>query len=89
MESGLTPRRASVSSLGIGGTNAHVIEEAPALQVSSPSRPWLLVLSAKTDSALETATKDLAEHLTQHPDLNLADVAHTLQLGAGHSIIVA
>jgi len=62
MESGLTPRRASVSSLGIG-TNAHVILEAPALQVSSPSRPWqLLVLSAKTDSALETATKDLAEH---------------------------
>jgi len=85
MESGTDPRRASVSSLGIGGTNAHVIlEEAPALQVSSPSRPWqLLVLSAKTDSALETATRDLAEHLTQHPDLNLADVAHTLQLGRG------
>lgn len=82
-KAGLTPRRASVSSLGIGGTNAHVIlEEAPALQVSSPSRPWqLLVLSAKTDSALETATRNLAEHLTQHPDLNLADVAHTLQLG--------
>lgn len=59
-----------------------ILEEAPALQVSSPSRPWqLLVLSAKTDSALETATRNLAEHLTQHPDLNLADVAHTLQLG--------
>jgi len=43
MESGLT-LVASVSSLGIGGTNAHVIlEEAPALQVSSPSRPWQLL----------------------------------------------
>jgi len=57
MESGTDPRRASVSSLG-GGTNAHVILEAPALQVSSPSRPWQLVLSAKTDSALETATRE-------------------------------
>jgi acyl transferase domain-containing protein/acyl carrier protein len=82
-KAGLAPRRAGVSSLGIGGTNAHVIlEEAPALQTSSPSRPWqLLVLSAKTESALETATTNLVEHLAQHPDLNLADVAHTLQVG--------
>jgi len=88
-KAGLTPRRAGVSSLGIGGTNAHVILEAPALQVSSPSRPWqLLVLSAKTDSALETATRNLAEHLTQHPDLNLADVAHAPTRAQG-SIIVA
>jgi len=79
------PRRAGVSSLGIGGTNAHVIlEEAPVLEPSSPSRPWqLLVLSAKTNSALETATENLANHLQQHPDVNLADVAHTLQVGRG------
>ncbi len=80
-----TPRRAGVSSLGIGGTNAHVIlEEAPVLEPSSPSRPWqLLVLSAKTNSALETATENLASHLQLHPDVNLADVAHTLQVGRG------
>ncbi|MDZ8091985.1 MAG: SDR family NAD(P)-dependent oxidoreductase [Nostoc sp. DedQUE05] len=84
-KAGSTPRRAGVSSLGIGGTNAHVIlEEAPVLEPSSPSRPWqLLVLSAKTDSALETATENLANHLQQHPDVNLADVAHTLQVGRG------
>ncbi|WP_138505856.1 type I polyketide synthase [Nostoc sp. PA-18-2419] len=78
-----TPRRAGVSSLGIGGTNAHVIlEEAPTLPESSPSRPWqLLVLSAKTDSALKSATVNLAEYLKQHPDLNLADIAYTLQCG--------
>ncbi|MEG3898422.1 MULTISPECIES: SDR family NAD(P)-dependent oxidoreductase [unclassified Microcoleus] len=77
------PRRAGVSSLGIGGTNAHVIlEEAPPAQTSETSRTWqLLMLSAKTNSALETATANLAEHLKQHPDLNLADVAYTLQVG--------
>lgn len=78
-----TPRRAGVSSLGIGGTNAHVIlEEAPTLPESGPSRTWqLLVLSAKTDSALKSATVNLADFLKQHPDLNVADVAYTLQCG--------
>jgi len=82
-KAGLSPRRAGVTSLGMGGTNAHVIlEEAPVLPASSPSRPWqLLILSAKTKSALEAATINLVQHLTQHPELNLADVAHTLQVG--------
>jgi acyl transferase domain-containing protein len=77
------PRRAGVSSFGIGGTNAHaVIEEAPPLDTSGASRPWqLLVLSAKTKTALEAAGRNLSEHLEQHPDLELADVAFTLQVG--------
>jgi acyl transferase domain-containing protein/acyl carrier protein len=78
-----TPRRAGVSSFGIGGTNAHVVlEEAPAIEHSSSARPWqLLLLSAKTQSALETATTNLVTHLKQQPELPLADVAHTLQTG--------
>jgi acyl transferase domain-containing protein len=77
------PRRAGVSSFGFGGTNAHVIlEEAPITKPSSPSRRWqLLLLSTKTSTALETATENLANYLQEHPDLNLADVAHTLQVG--------
>jgi len=77
-----TPRRAGVSSFGIGGTNAHVVlEEAPSVAPSGPSRPWqLLLLSARSASALETATTQLAERLKQE-QLNLADVAYTLQLG--------
>ncbi|MBE9224523.1 SDR family oxidoreductase [Phormidium sp. LEGE 05292] len=82
-QEGNTPRRAGVSSFGIGGTNAHIVlEEAPIIETFKKSRPWqLLVLSAKTNSALETATQNLAEHLKQQPNLNLADVAYTLGVG--------
>jgi acyl transferase domain-containing protein/acyl carrier protein len=80
-----TPRRAGVSSFGIGGTNAHVVLEEAPVQVKSQNSKgkskYLLCLSAKTSSALETATTNLVNHLQQHPKLNLADVAYTLQVG--------
>lgn len=77
------PRRAGVSSFGVGGTNAHaIIEEAPAVQADAPSRPQqLLMLSARTASALEDSIRRLANHLRSHPHVNLADVAYTLHLG--------
>jgi len=77
------PRRAAVNSLGMGGTNVHVVlEQAPPLDPSGESRPWQLVLlSAKTESALGTATGNLSAFLKAHPDLNLADAAYTLQVG--------
>jgi phthiocerol/phenolphthiocerol synthesis type-I polyketide synthase E len=78
-----TARRAGVSSFGIGGTNSHVIvEEAPQVEPAGTVRPLhLIVLSAKTGKALQSTARNLAQHLKQHPDLNIADVAHTLQLG--------
>lgn len=80
---GRTPRRAGVSSFGVGGTNAHVVlEEAPHADPSGPGRAWhLLLLSAGTETALETATDNLVRHLREHPALNPADVAYTLQVG--------
>ncbi|MFF5204857.1 SDR family NAD(P)-dependent oxidoreductase [Streptosporangium sp. NPDC000396] len=78
------PRRAAVSSFGIGGTNAHVVlEEAPRAEADSlPSRPaHLLQVSAKTATALDTAVERLAEHLAANDGLDLADVAHTLRVG--------
>jgi non-ribosomal peptide synthase protein (TIGR01720 family) len=76
-------RRAGVSSFGIGGTNVHMIlEEAPPTPPTGASRLWqLMPLSAKTESALEAATSNLAEHLRKHPALEAADVAYTLQVG--------
>ena len=82
-ESNGHPRRAGVSSFGMGGTNVHVIlEEAPVLSSADTSRLWqMLVLSARTEAALSAKTTALAEHLKQHSELNLADVAYTLQAG--------
>ncbi len=77
------PRRAGVSSFGIGGTNAHVVvEEAPELKASGPSRSQQLwVLSARSESALEQARKNLLEHLKAGGEIDLADAAYTLQVG--------
>jgi acyl transferase domain-containing protein/acyl carrier protein len=79
------PLRAGVSSFGIGGTNSHVVlEEAPAVEDSGPSRPFqLLSLSAKTAMALDAATANLAAHLKGTHGLKLADVAYSLHVGRG------
>ncbi|MEW6730836.1 MAG: beta-ketoacyl synthase N-terminal-like domain-containing protein [Acidobacteriota bacterium] len=77
------PRRAGVSSFGVGGTNAHIIvEESPVLNIGSSSRAsQLLLLSAKSERALKTASTRLAEHLSKEKELDLADAAYTLQTG--------
>jgi acyl transferase domain-containing protein/SAM-dependent methyltransferase/acyl carrier protein len=74
------PRRAGVSSFGIGGTNVHVVlEEAPPRAAMCESRPCqLLVLSAKSEIALNAASARLGNYLSTHPEACLADVALTL-----------
>ncbi len=75
--------RAGVSSFGIGGTNAHVVLEAAPTQTrqDAPSGPRPLLLSAKSPDALEKVTTNLRDYLLAHPDMSLADVAHTLVVG--------
>lgn len=83
-ESGASPRRAGVSSFGIGGTNAHmVLQEAPQIQpAQDATHSWqILPISARSSSALDTATTQLATYLQEHADVALKDVAHTLQVG--------
>jgi acyl transferase domain-containing protein/acyl carrier protein len=81
------PLRAGVSSFGIGGTNAHVVlEESPVIDhsslVNSKCRDYqLIVLSAKTESALNKMTENLAGYFKGNQGINLADAAYTLQLG--------
>jgi acyl transferase domain-containing protein len=80
---GAAPRRVGVSSFGIGGTNAHVVlEEAPAPPATRSTRSaQLLPISTKTASALDVSVARLGQHLREHPDDDLGDVAWTLQVG--------
>lgn len=80
---GAQPRIAGVSSFGVGGTNAHVVvQEAPLPQPAQPGQgPQLLKLSARSQQALQATVAQLADHLARHPELDLADVAHTLDVG--------
>jgi len=73
-------RIAGVSAFGVGGTNAHVVmEEAPLAPPSAPGRKQqLLVLSAKTATALDVMAANLADALKGK---ELADVSFTLANG--------
>ena len=77
------PRRAGVSAFGVGGTNAHVvIEQAPKRdEVASTKPAQLLVLSARSEAALDRASDNLAVHLQGRSTLDLANAAWTLQIG--------
>jgi acyl transferase domain-containing protein/acyl carrier protein len=83
------PRRGGVSSFGMGGTNAHaVLEEAPQTTPGmSPRGAHLLILSARSREALQRSARELARQLETEPDIDMADVAYTLQMGrAAHEV---
>ncbi len=78
------PRRAAVSSFGIGGTNAHVVlEQAPEPEPArrpATDGPVLVPISANDPDRLTELAGRLADHLAES-DLHVRDVAHTLRTG--------
>jgi len=95
-ESHAGPRRAGVNSLGVGGTNAHVVlEEAPTRPASEEADfPFhILSVSARSKAALDDNAARLADHLRNDTSQPLADIAWTLKTGRRafekHRVIVA
>ncbi|WP_438487966.1 type I polyketide synthase [Streptomyces sp. S186] len=78
------PRRAAVSSFGVGGTNAHVVvEQAPEAEARPRQEDCAAVtVSARSASALSAAVERLAGRLDEG-GVELADAAFTLQAGRG------
>ncbi|MEV5137771.1 type I polyketide synthase, partial [Streptomyces syringium] len=80
------PRRAGISSFGISGTNVHTIIEqppAPAPERTAPTAPnatavvpWLI--SGRTRDALRAQAARLRSYVEARPELDPADVAHSL-----------
>ncbi|KAB2346165.1 type I polyketide synthase [Actinomadura rudentiformis] len=76
-------RRAGVSAFGYSGTNVHtIIEQAPDAEPAPvaprAALPVPLVVSARTQEAVPAQAERLLAHLTEHPELDLLDVAYSL-----------
>ncbi len=78
-------RIAAVSSFGLGGTTGHILlEEAPDEEPVSPERErplHMLTLSAKREEPLQELARLFAKYLEAHPEVALADICHTANIG--------
>ncbi|UUM22295.1 SDR family NAD(P)-dependent oxidoreductase [Mycoavidus sp. SF9855] len=78
------PRRAGVSSFGFGGVNAHVIVEEYVGPPRAPtvfSGPVVVILSARNEAQLRDQAQQLLTYLERQAEVNLVDLAYTLQVG--------
>jgi acyl transferase domain-containing protein len=81
------PRVAGVSSFGFSGTNVHVVleqaPETPPQSTEAPDRAQVLTLGAKDPAALRALAGRWATHLAVRPDVELADLCFTANVGRG------
>lgn len=83
-EPGSRPRRAAVSSFGVGGSNVHaVLEEPPTIEPVPTERSGSAILrvSGLTPAAVKESARRVSAFLEETPEVRLHDVSFTLHRG--------
>jgi acyl transferase domain-containing protein len=79
------PRRALINSFGAGGVNAClIVEEYRNTSLTQDARaagPCVFTVSAKNEERLREYVHRLLVHLRSEPDIDLANLCYTLQVG--------
>ncbi len=80
------PRRALINSFGAGGVNAclvldEYINPATINEEANQDAPYLVILSAKNKERLQESVNQLLTYVEKEKDVDLADLAYTLQVG--------